>query len=89
MKRVSVAEARNNLPALIHSAERSPVEILRRGQPVAVLLSHAAFERLQGRDASAWKALQRFRASHDLESLDLQGVFDDTRDGSRSRAVKW
>src|SRR5262245_55215562 len=45
--RVSVAEAKNRLPALIHEAESSqaPVEITRRGKTVAVLLSSLAYER--------------------------------------------
>jgi tRNA(fMet)-specific endonuclease VapC len=33
---VSVAEAKNTLPALLHEAEAGPVEIVRRGKPVAV-----------------------------------------------------
>jgi hypothetical protein len=32
MKRVSVAEAKNTLPALLHEADEAPVEILRRGK---------------------------------------------------------
>lgn len=46
-RRVSVAEAKDNLPALIHEAEAShaPVEITRRGKIVAVLLSSADYER--------------------------------------------
>lgn len=45
-RRVSVAEAKNNLPALIHEAEssRRPVEITRRGKTVAILVSSAAYE---------------------------------------------
>jgi PHD/YefM family antitoxin component YafN of YafNO toxin-antitoxin module len=31
MKRVSVAEAKNTLPALLDEAESAPVEIVRRG----------------------------------------------------------
>ena len=46
-KRVSVAEAKDRLPALIHEAEEShsPVEITRRGKVVAVLVSSADYER--------------------------------------------
>ena len=46
MKRVSVAEARNNLPALIHETETEPIEIMRRGKPVAVLISRGDFDRM-------------------------------------------
>ena len=46
-KRVSVAEAKNHLPALIHEAESSstPVEITRRGKTVAVLVSRTEYVR--------------------------------------------
>jgi prevent-host-death family protein len=60
MKRVSVAEARNNLPALIHEAEREPVEIVRRGKPVAVLISREDFDRMPRR-ASFYAALTAWR----------------------------
>ncbi|MFZ1641932.1 MAG: type II toxin-antitoxin system Phd/YefM family antitoxin [Candidatus Contendobacter sp.] len=44
---ISIAEARNQLPALIHQAETGqPVTISRRGKPVAVVLSVAEYERL-------------------------------------------
>ncbi len=89
MKRVSVAEAKNHLPALIHDAEEAPVEIVRRGKPVAVLVSRAAFDRLSGRRSDAWEALQRWRASVDLKSLDLADVFDDVRERSKGRAAAW
>lgn len=65
MKRVSVAEARNRLPALLHDAEREPIQILRRGKPVAVIQSQAAFDRSRAKaqslaDASAqWR--ERYR----------------------------
>jgi prevent-host-death family protein len=44
-RRVSVAEAKDRLPALIHEAEEShaPVEITRRGKVVAVLVSSAEY----------------------------------------------
>jgi prevent-host-death family protein len=89
MKRVSVAEAKNHLPALIHSAEEAPVEIVRRGKPVAVLLSRATFDRLRGRRPDAWGALERWRASVDLKSLELKDVFEGLRDRSPGRAAKW
>ena len=46
-RRVSVAEAKNTLPALIHEVEGSEslVEITRRGKTVAVLVSTAAYAR--------------------------------------------
>lgn len=90
MKRVSVAEAKNQLPALIHAAEGEPVEILRRGKPVAVLVSSVTFERLQQRVEGSWDALSRFRAAHALESLDAERVFAGARDKTPTgRSIKW
>ena len=39
-KQFSIAEAKNRLPTIVHSVENGPpVELTRRGKPVAVLLS--------------------------------------------------
>jgi prevent-host-death family protein len=69
MKRVSVAEAKNTLPALLHEAEVEPIEIVRRGKPVAVILSRANYDRLRGKNEGVWAALERFRSKHDLGEL--------------------
>jgi antitoxin (DNA-binding transcriptional repressor) of toxin-antitoxin stability system len=38
-KRFTISEAKNNLPAIVHSVETGPsVKLTRRGRPVAVLL---------------------------------------------------
>lgn len=90
MKRVSVAEAKNTLPALLHEAESEPVEIMRRGKPVAVILSRAAFERLRGKQEGVWASLERFRSTHDLDALDAASAFDGLRDSTATgRPVRW
>lgn len=90
MKRVSVAEAKNTLPALLHAAEAAPVEIVRRGKPVAVILSRASYDRLRGKSEGIWAALDRFREMHDLDELDAAGAFEGTRDkASAGRPVRW
>ncbi len=90
MKRVSVAEAKNTLPALLHEAESAPVEIVRRGKPVAVILSRASYDQLRGTSDGVWAALARFRATHELGQLDaaeaLEGVRDESTEG---RPVRW
>ena len=46
--RYSVAEARAHLPSILVQAEAGEaVELTRRGRPVAVVLSHEAFERVE------------------------------------------
>jgi prevent-host-death family protein len=90
MKRVSVAEAKDTLPALLHEAERSPVEIVRRGKSVAVILSRASYDRLRGEGEGVWTALQRFRETHDLVELDAAGALKTVRGRSTTgRPVRW
>lgn len=90
MKRVSVAEAKNSLPALLHEAESAPVEIVRRGKPVAVILSRSSYDRLRGKSEGMWVALERFREAHDLEELDAAGAFAGVRDRStKGRPIRW
>lgn len=90
MKRVSVAEAKNTLPALLHEAEVDPVEIVRRGKPVAVILSRANYDRLRGKAEGVWAALERFRTTHDLAELDVASAFDGVRDAkAEGRPVRW
>jgi prevent-host-death family protein len=90
MKRVSVAEAKNTLPALLHEAEQAPVEIVRRGKPVAVIVSRATYDRLRGKSEGIWSALERFRAGHELAQLDAASAFEGVRDRSaKGRPVRW
>jgi len=70
MKRVSVAEARNNLPALIHATESEPIEIMRRGKPVAVLVSREDFDRIPPR-SSFYDEMLQWRAQYEPELDDV------------------
>jgi antitoxin Phd len=89
-KQYSIAEARNHLPAIVHDAERGkPIQLTRRGKPVAVLLSIDAFERLSQSRPDFWSALQAFRKSRDLSDLDVDAIFAGVRDRSPGRGVKW
>jgi prevent-host-death family protein len=86
---VSIAEAKNDLPALVHEAEDHPVVIERRGKRVAVLLSARAYDQLTGVGGDLWSAVRRFRKTHDVESLDLGGVFENVRNRSSGRDFEW
>lgn len=82
----SIADARNNLPRLVHETEQGEtIRITRRGKPVAVLLSLDAFEELVAERPDLWESLVAFRARHDLS--DPPGnPFADTRDPSPGRS---
>ena len=52
-ERYSIAEARRNLPKLVHEAERGKaVELTRRGESVAMLISRRRFEQLASNHSS-------------------------------------
>jgi len=86
---VSIAEAKNHLPALVHDAEKQPIILSRRGRPVGVLLSHERYEALLGSGGDAWTRLQSWRQAHDVDSLELASAFDDVRDKTPGRAFRW
>ena len=88
-KSFSVAEARQNFARLLQTAERGRVvEITRRGQPVAVVLSAAQYLALVGEGPSFKTAIDDLRARLGVERL---GIVDDDfaglRDASAGREV--
>ncbi len=89
-RQVSVADAKNHLPAILHEAERgSPVEITRHGKPVAVILSMDEYRRLDGRRPDLVEALRDWRASAGITDEEIAEVFANTRDRSQGREIKW
>jgi prevent-host-death family protein len=49
-KTISISEAKDQLPRIVHEAEAgSAVALTRRGKPVAIILSKAEYDRLQRR----------------------------------------
>ena len=86
----TIAQARDQLPALVHQVERGrPVRLTRRGKAVAVLLSLRDYERLLARKPDLAHAMDEFRATHDLSALDVDAIFAGVRDPSPGREVKW
>ena len=88
-KTYSVAEARQNFARLIRSAERGKaIEITRRGEPVAVLLSAAEYLALTTERPRFVEALAAVR--DELEVVDLgigEEEFEGLRDESPGRQV--
>lgn len=90
--RRSVAEARRNLPRLIRAVEDGrTVEITRRGEPVAVLVSRQRFEELSGGRPGFMEAYRAFVQKTDLAALDLDPdeIFARVRDRSPGRDFQW
>jgi prevent-host-death family protein len=86
-KQYSIAQARDRLPGIVHEVERgAPVELTRRGRPVAVIVSLRQFQRLASNRPDFWTELERFRASVELEQLAIEPeLFEGVRDTSPGR----
>ena len=85
-RQCSIATARNRLTALIHEVEEgAPVELTRRGRPVAVILSIAEYQKLQDGRPNLWQRIQQFRQEADLVELDVEGIYSGVRDRSPGR----
>lgn len=87
--RYSIADARSNLPHIVDQAEAGvEVELTRRGQPVAVVVSRRTFDRLREKRGQFNEVYQRF-----LERFSLNEIgFDPaellaTRDKASGRRV--
>ena len=86
-KSYTIAEAKSNLPAIIHSVEDGPsVKLTRHGKPVAVLLSIREYEQLAKNKMGFWSALTSFRHVLENEKIEITDAdFADLRDASTGR----
>ena len=84
-QRYSIAEARSRLPKIVDQAEAGvEIELTRRGQPVAVVVSHREFERLRGKRLHFRDAYRKFLKTHSLQEV---GVDDDFATSARDRTI--
>ena len=85
----SDVEARDHFTSLIRKVEQgTAVELTRHGKPVAVLISMAEYQKLNGERPSFWDALTLFRNNVDLRQMDIQPeIFENLRDSSPGREV--
>ena len=82
--KVSVAEARQNFARLIKRAQQGKaIEITRRGEPVAVLLSASEYLSLTGERPSFVEAIDRIRNRLDVNEL---GIGDEEFEGLREES---
>lgn len=84
----SIAEARSRLPAIVDQAGAGrAVELTRRGQPVAVVVSCREFDRLRGRRRHFGDAYKSFLENFSLDEIGLENDFAAPRDKSAGRKV--
>jgi cellobiose PTS system EIIB component len=89
-RRYSIAEARQDLAAIIHEAETAgPIQFTRRGQSVAVLLSQADYEQLTAGRKDFWKAYEDFRSLPDFVDVEVDPEIFTVRDISPGRDVSF
>jgi prevent-host-death family protein len=87
-KRISIAEARDQLTELVDAAEHGqPIELTREGRPVAALVSLQEYRSLASSPGDLWSAIQQFRQTHDLSDLHIEEVYAGIRDSSPGRAL--
>ncbi len=87
-RRYSIAEARHGLAAIVHELEGGgSIELTRRGEPVAVMLSMGEYRRLAEGKRDFWEAYEEFRRDVDLPRLSIvpEEVFEGVRDPSPGR----
>ena len=90
-ERYSITDARRNLPRLVHEAERGKaVELTRRGETVAMLISRRRFEQLASNYSGFAEAYRTFAESVDLTKLDLDPaqLFSGVRADTPGRDIK-
>lgn len=89
--KVSVAEARQNFARLIRRAQQGrAIEITRRGEPVAVLLSASQYLTLTGERPSFVEAVDRVRKRLGVNELGIGDEdFERLRDESPGREVSF
>ena len=89
-ERYSIADARRNLPRLVHEVEHGKaVELTRRGELVAILIGRRRFEQLVSNHSGFAEAYQNFRGSVDLSNLDLDParLFSGIRSDTQGREI--
>ena len=88
-RRISIAEARDRLTAILRQVERGEaVELTRRGKPVAALLSIPEYNRLKTRPGSFREAVRSFREGITVRDLEeIEGTLDELRDRTVGREV--
>jgi prevent-host-death family protein len=90
-RKVSVAEAKGKLPAIIHEVERgSSVEITRHGKSVAVMLPTGEYESLREKRKGFWNDLKKVRGIMASEGIIVEDAdFRDLRDTAVGRSFEW
>jgi prevent-host-death family protein len=89
-QRYAIAEARANLPTLIDEVEAgAAIELTRRGEVVAVMISVSEYERLRSQRIGFHEAYQQFLKKHSPADIGVEAsaFAKQVRDRSPGRKV--
>ena len=89
-KKYSIADARNSLARIVHEAQDGTfVELTRRGEPVAVLMSAQNYQRFRTEKPQFWNRLMEFRKRVRAGKVNIKiEDFDGLRDRGPGRKVE-
>ncbi|MEZ4656975.1 MAG: type II toxin-antitoxin system Phd/YefM family antitoxin [Caldilineaceae bacterium] len=83
MQSYSIAEARDKFAAIVHTVgTESAIELTRRGEPVAMIVSIAEYRRMKEGRRDFWSVYTDYRRQFNLADLDIDpdDVYADVRD---------
>ncbi|MEO0520303.1 MAG: type II toxin-antitoxin system Phd/YefM family antitoxin [Cyanobacteria bacterium P01_A01_bin.116] len=90
MTQYSIAQARDRFTQLVHEVEQgSAVEVTRRGQRVAVLVSAEEYDRLQNPQQDFWQSVLAWREKFGLDEREKDEedqAFEDIMDSVRDKS---
>ena len=92
MQSYSIAEARNKFTAIVHAVETTAaIELTRRGEPVAVLISIDEYKRMKEGQKEFWSAYIDFRQKFNLQTLaiDPDEIYADARNVLVNPEFEW
>lgn len=90
MEVTTIAEAKNNLPRLIHTVESGgeDIHITRFGKPVAVLISEERYQQLFNTGKTVFQAIMQWREQYGgVELTDAE--IDSWRERTPAREFSW
>lgn len=89
MELTTIAEAKNNLPRLIHAVESGgDIHITRFGKPVAVLISEERYQQLFSTGKTVFQAIMQWREQYGSIALTDEEI-DSWRDRTPAREFSW
>lgn len=88
----SITQIRDRFAQIVRQVEKGkPIQVLRQGKPVAIILSMGEYQRLLSENVGFGASLGEFRQKYQVQTLDINPdeVFQNVRDRSFGREVSF